>query len=149
MKFAILALFGLVAVQAVELPTSDELVELIPFEGRTFRNGTLRLPPLSYRRILRVEQDEEPVEKKRHGRKHRRADEDEMIEKKKRHGRKQRRVEQDEEPVEKKRHGRRQRRFEDLDELIEVFERANVNEKTKDEIDDLVKLFDRPDLNDK
>ena len=30
MKFAILALFGLVAVQAVELPTSDELVEL-PF----------------------------------------------------------------------------------------------------------------------
>ena len=59
MKFAILALFGLVAVQAVELPTSDELVE---------------------RRHRRVEQDEEPVEKKRNGRKHRRADEDEMIE---------------------------------------------------------------------
>jgi hypothetical protein len=56
----------------------------------------------------------------------------EMIEKKKRHGRKQRRVEQDEEPVEKKRHGRKQSRAEDLDELIEVFERANVNEKTKD-----------------
>ena len=90
MKFAILALFGLVAIQAVELPTSDELVE-----------------------------------------------------------RRHRRVEQDDEPVEKKRHGRKQRRFEDLDELIEVFERANVNEKTKDEIDDLVKLFDRPDLNDK
>ena len=92
MKFAILALFGLVAVQAVELPTSNELVE---------------------RRHKRAEQDDEPVEKKRHGRK-------------------QRRVEQDEEPIQKKRHGRRQRRFEDLDELIEVFERANVNEKTKD-----------------
>ena len=58
MKFAILALFGLVAIQAVELPTSDELVEI---------------------RHRRVEQDEEPVEKKRHGRKHRRADEDVMI----------------------------------------------------------------------
>jgi hypothetical protein len=33
MKFAILALFGLVAVQALELPTSDELVEL-PYFGR-------------------------------------------------------------------------------------------------------------------
>ena len=75
MKFAILALFGLVAVQAVELPTSDELVE---------------------KRHRRVEQDEELVEKKRHGRKQRRADEDEMIEKKKRHGRKQKRSEEDE-----------------------------------------------------
>ena len=46
--------------------------------------------------IRRAEQDEELVEKKRHGRKHRRADEDEMIEKKKRHGRKHRRADEDE-----------------------------------------------------
>ena len=79
MKFAILALFGLVAVQAVKLPASNELVE---------------------RRHRRAEQDEEPVEKKKHGRKQRRADEDEMIEKKKRHGRNQKRVEKDEELAE-------------------------------------------------
>ena len=106
MKFAILALFGLVAVQAVELPTSDELVE---------------------RRHRRAEQEEELVEKKRHGRKQRRADEDEMIEIKKRHGRKQRRVEQDEEPVEKKRHGRKHRRA-DEDVMISFFG-APANQK--------------------
>ena len=98
MKFAILALFGLFAIQAVELPTSDELVE------RRHRRGEQDDEPVEKKRHgrkqRRVEQDEEPVEKKRHGRKHRRADEDEMIEKKKRHGRKQRRVEQDEELAE-------------------------------------------------
>ena len=72
-----------------------------------------------------------------------------MIEKKKRHGRKQRRVEQDDEPVQKKRHGRRQRRAEDLDELIEVFERANLDEKSMDEIDDVVQIFERSNLTDK
>ena len=87
MKFAILALFGLVAVQAVEFPTSDELVE---------------------RRHRRGEQDDEPVEKKRHGRK-------------------QRRVEQDEEPVEKKRHGRKHRRA-DEDVMISFFG-APANQK--------------------
>ncbi len=80
MKFAILALFALVAVQAVKLPASNELVD---------------------RRHRRAEQDEEPVEKKRHGRKQRRADEDEMIEKKKSHGRKQKRGEEDEELAER------------------------------------------------
>ena len=97
MKFAILALFGLVAVQAVELPTSDELVE---------------------RRHRRAEQEEELVEKKRHGRKQRRADEDEMIEKKKRHGRKQRHADEDEMVEKKKRHGRKHRRA-DENEMIE------------------------------
>ncbi len=58
MKFAILALFGLFAIQAVELPTSDELVE---------------------RRHRRGEQDDEPVEKKRHGRKQRRVEQDEEL----------------------------------------------------------------------
>ena len=93
MKFAILALFGLVAIQAVELPTSDELVE------RRHRRAEQDEEPVEKKRKgrkqRRVEQDEEPVEKKRHGRKQRRADEDEMIEKKKRQGRKHRRADED------------------------------------------------------
>ena len=99
MKFAILALFGLVAVQAVELPTSDELVE---------------------RRPRRAEQDDEPVEKKRHGRKHRRA-------------------EQDEEPVEKKRHGRKHRRA-DENEMIEKG-KLNMIENRRVEEDEMVSMW--------
>ena len=94
MKFAILALFALVAVQAVKLPASNELVERR--HRRADEDEMIEKKKRHGKKQRRVEEDEELVEKKRHGRKQRRADEDEMVEKKKRHGRKHRRADENE-----------------------------------------------------
>ena len=67
MKFTILALLGLVTVQATELPASDDLVERYHINRRA--------------------EDELAEKNKRSSRKHRRADEDELLEKRRRHRR--------------------------------------------------------------